>query len=92
MRESEPLHSAAGRAIAVAAALFVLATVWSPTLLGAQETATRSTTQRVDSVLVEGNQQVPTSVVTTTFGIQVGSEVTFRDIQRGIKNLAATAE
>ncbi|MCG6955388.1 MAG: outer membrane protein assembly factor BamA [Gemmatimonadetes bacterium] len=92
MRESEPLHSAAGRAIAVAAALFVLATVWSPTLLGAQETGTRSTPQRVDSVLVEGNQRVPTSVVTTTFGIQVGSEVTFRDIQRGIKNLAATGQ
>jgi outer membrane protein insertion porin family len=61
-------------------------------MLGAQDTGTRSTTERVDSVLVEGNQRIQASVVTTTFGIQPGSDVTFRDIQRGIKNLAATGQ
>jgi len=92
MRGQVSLQSAAGRAIAAAAALFALAAIGRPANLTAQETGAAPSTQRVDSVLVEGNQRVGTSVVTTTFGVQPGSEITFRDIQRGIKNLAATGQ
>ena len=90
MREKGSLLSATGRLTAVAAACFVLSAFVRP--LAAQDTGGTSGTQRVDSVLVEGNQRVQAAAVTSTFGIQPGSEVSFRDIQRGIKNLAATGQ
>lgn len=48
--------------------------------------------QRVDSVLVEGNRRVEASSITTIFGIQPGSEISYREIQAGIKSLTNTGQ
>lgn len=47
----------------------------------------QSALQQVDSVLVEGNSRVAASTVQTFFGIQPGTNVSYRDIQTGIKAL-----
>jgi outer membrane protein insertion porin family len=41
----------------------------------------------VDSVLVTGNERVPTANIVALFGIQAGQRVTFREVQRGLKEL-----
>jgi outer membrane protein insertion porin family len=47
---------------------------------------------RVDSIAVSGNFRLtPTSII-GSLGIQIGTEVTYREIQRGIKNLYATGQ
>jgi outer membrane protein insertion porin family len=53
------------------------------------QAAAQSALQQVDSVVVEGNQRVAETSVLTVFGIQPGSEVSYRDIQGGIKSLLA---
>jgi len=47
----------------------------------------------VDTVIVEGaSQRIQDQSVSAIFGIQAGSEITYRDIQRGIKALYATGQ
>jgi len=48
--------------------------------------------QRVDSIVVEGNSRVAANDVRTVFGVQAGSEITYRDIQRGLKSLLGTGQ
>lgn len=47
---------------------------------------------RVDSIEVVGNYRVSTVTILGTLGFEVGSEVTYRDIQRSIKILYATEQ
>jgi len=46
----------------------------------------------VDSVVVEGNRRVQAQAISALFGIQPGQEITYRDIQRGIKSLVGTGQ
>jgi outer membrane protein insertion porin family len=57
-----------------------------PTAVVAQAGA-QAGPQRVDSVVVQGNRRVAENDIVALFGVQPGSEVTFRDIQSGMKAL-----
>jgi len=54
--------------------------------LGAQERV------RVDSIAVEGNSRLPTPTIVGTLGFEAGAEVSYREIQRAIKNLWGTGQ
>ncbi|MGW8265491.1 MAG: outer membrane protein assembly factor BamA [Longimicrobiales bacterium] len=47
---------------------------------------------RVDSITVEGNVRLSEVAIIGTLGFTAGSQVTYREIQRGIKNLFATGQ
>lgn len=47
---------------------------------------------RVDSIEVVGNQRLSAVTIVGTLGFGAGSEVTYREIQSGIKNLYATGQ
>lgn len=89
MTGSTSLLAALGKATAKAAAFSAVMALLTATGVAAQEAGQP---QRVDSVLVEGNSRVQASSVEAVFGVQTGSEVTYRDIQRGIKALLATGQ
>ena len=79
------------KATAVAAAFFTAVLAASP------ERASGWQGQQgivsVDTVIVEGaSQRIQDQSVSAIFGIQAGSEITYRDIQRGIKALYATGQ
>ena len=46
----------------------------------------------VDSIAVEGNSRLAVATIVGTLGFQAGSEVTYREIQSGIKALFATGQ
>ena len=48
--------------------------------------------QRVDSIVVEGNRRVAATDIQTVFGVQPGTDVTYRDIQKGMKSLLAQGQ
>ena len=70
------------KATALAAAFFG---VMAPHGLQAQQAG--SIAVRVDSVLVTGNQRLQTQNIVQLFAVQPGQEVSFRNVQRGIKAL-----
>ena len=45
---------------------------------------------RVDSVRVEGSDRVQADNIAAVFGVRAGDEITYRDIQRGMKELLTT--
>jgi outer membrane protein insertion porin family len=45
---------------------------------------------RVDTVAIEGNQRIQAPSIVGLFGVQAGDEVTYRDIQRGLKTLLSS--
>ncbi|MGD8288863.1 MAG: outer membrane protein assembly factor BamA [Gemmatimonadota bacterium] len=47
---------------------------------------------RVDSVVVEGNDRIQTENIVSVFAVQRGDEITYRNIQRGMKQLLATGQ
>ncbi|HPF62431.1 MAG TPA: outer membrane protein assembly factor BamA [Gemmatimonadales bacterium] len=47
---------------------------------------------RVDSITVEGNSRLTSEQIATAAGIVLGTEVTFRDVQRAIRTLFATGQ
>lgn len=47
---------------------------------------------RVDSIAVEGNTRLTASQITSRVGIVLGTEVTFRDVQRAIRGLYSTGQ
>ena len=47
---------------------------------------------RVDSIMVEGNSRLTGSQIASAAGIVLGTEVTFRDVQRAIRTLFATGQ
>jgi len=77
----------------VTTALFALQFLGaSVTRIQAQQTATQTGVPivQIDSVEVTGFYRYALPMILGTMGIQQGSEVTYRDIQRGIKALYAT--
>jgi outer membrane protein insertion porin family len=74
------------KASAVAVAFSLVMALFVP---AAGQTRT-SQLQRVDTVLVEGNSRVEDSSVLAIFGVTPDSEITYRDVQRGIKELLGT--
>ena len=79
------------KATAVAAAVFTVVLAASPDMLSGWQG--QQGIVSVDTVIVEGaSQRVQAQSVSGIFGIQAGSEITYRDIQRGIKALHATGQ
>lgn len=58
-----------------------------PTAVVAQTGGQQAGPQRVDSVVVEGNRRVAANDILALFGVQPGTDVTYRDIQTGMKTL-----
>ncbi len=60
----------------------------------AQQTQGQATVPlvQVDSIAVEGAVRLATATIVGTMGIQAGTEITYRDIQAGIKALFATGQ
>lgn len=78
-----------GKATALAAAFFgVMAAAAAPA--ASQQEAGRPV--RIDSILVVGNQRVPSANIVGGFGIQPGQSITYREIQRGLKELLNTGQ
>lgn len=61
-----------------------------PATVRAQDQA--PTFPRVDSIAVDGNARLSASQIATAAGIVLGTEVTFRDVQRAIRTLFATGQ
>lgn len=78
------------KATAFAAAFFGVMAWATPTTVEAQQAG--SGLVRVDSVTVTGNQRIQSSVILSLFAVQAGQEVTYRAIQRGIKELLNTGQ
>jgi outer membrane protein insertion porin family len=78
------------KAIAVAMAFLGVGTLGTPGGLAAQAAQEGSGPQPVDTVLVEGNERVADESVVAIFGVEAGDEITYREVQRGIKDLLAT--
>lgn len=76
-----------GKATALAAAFSAVMGVLSP-----QGARAQAGPQRVDSIVVEGNRRVASQDIQTVFGVQPGTDITYREIQRGIKALLATKQ
>lgn len=47
---------------------------------------------RIDSIAVEGNVRLATPTIVGTLGFEAGTEVSYREIQKGIKNLYGTGQ
>ena len=85
MRPRAPQPGKATRT--AAAALLILVSLAGPGTLAGQTGAEQGALQHVDSVVVEGNSRIPSDGVLLQFGIQPGSDVSYRDVQLGIKGL-----
>lgn len=93
MTGSKILLEMLGKATAGAAAFSaVMALLIAAAPLSAQVAEQGGGPQRVDSVVVVGNSRVEPTSIQTVFGVQPGTEITWRDIQRGIKALLATGQ
>ncbi len=82
-----------GKALALAAAFLGLLVAGAPVPLAAQAPTGAQQgagPQPVDTVLVEGNARVTAESVVAVFGIDPGQEITYRDVQRGVKSLLST--
>ncbi len=51
-----------------------------------------SSTVQVDSIEVAGNARVQSQLITQLFAVQAGQEITYRAVQRGMKELLATGQ
>ncbi len=58
----------------------------------AQDVEGVPTFPRVDSIAVDGNSRLSSSQITAAAGIVLGTEVTFRDVQRAIRTLYSTGQ
>ncbi len=61
-------------------------------LSGQVRPRTGITSVQIDSIAVRGNQRLAVPVIVGTLGFQAGSEVTYREIQGGIKALYSTGQ
>ncbi len=83
-------------ALSVLVAIVAMAAV--PALPAAQAAAQQTPSQQeaarvlVDSIAVEGNVRQPTTAILGTLGLQPGTSLNFRDIQRAMKALWATGQ
>jgi outer membrane protein insertion porin family len=71
------------KAAALAVAFFAVAALPA----GAQQQQQAAGTVQIDSIHVSGNQRLPTANILGLFGVQVGQSVSFREVQRGLKEL-----
>lgn len=78
-----------GKATAIAAAFFAVMAIVSTTRVEAQE---QSGLVRIDSLVVQGNVRIQEQVILALFGVQPGQEITYRAVQRGLKELLATGQ
>ena len=46
----------------------------------------------IDSVVVEGSSRIQAQNIVAVFGVQPGDEITYRDVQRGMKQLLLTGQ
>lgn len=81
-----------GKATALAAAFFGVMAAFSTTGVEAQAQAQAAGLVQVDSIEVTGNARIQRASILGLFAIQPGDEVTFRDVQRGIKELLNTGQ
>ena len=79
-----------GKASALAAAFFGVMAGGASTGVEAQNP--QSIAVRVDSVVVTGNQRIQSQNILQLFAVQPGQEVSFRNVQRGIKVLLNTGQ
>ena len=85
------LRDRPGKATALAAAFFAVMGSTYPTGVSAQDPQTGLVA--VDTVVVEGNsERIQEQSIVALFGVQPGVEVTYRDIQRGIKELLKSGQ
>jgi len=91
---TSPVRRAAhriGKATGIAGAFFAIMALAAPT--GVAGWQTELAPVFVDSIVVEGNsQRIQSQSIVSLFGVQVGAEVTYRDVQRGIKALYQTGQ
>lgn len=82
-----------GKATALAAAFFGVLAIASPTGVEAQAGQPQASgLVRVDSLEVTGNDRVQSQLISQLFAVQPGQQITYRAIQRGIKELLATGQ
>ncbi len=81
-----------GKAFALAAAFLAFLGSAAFESLSAQAQPQRTGPQRVDSIMVVGNERVAEGSIIAIFGVTPGAEVTGREIQRGIKQLFASQQ
>lgn len=82
-----------GKASAIAAAFFGVVALGSPTGIEGQAGAgATNSTVRVDSIEVAGNARVQSQLITQLFAVQAGQDITYRAVQRGIKELLSTGQ
>ncbi len=79
-----------GKAIAKAAAFFAVMAWTTPTPVVAQQDASGIVV--VDSILVEGNERIQAQLILAMFAVQPGQEITYRAVQRGMKELLGSGQ
>ncbi len=79
-----------GKASALAAAFFGVMALIAPMRATAQQGNQPQTPVHIDSIAIEGIHHLTRETVLTSLGIQPGSDVTYRDLQKGLKSLYAT--
>ncbi len=85
-----PVRTAPGKASALAAAFFGVMVLSAPVRVAAQQGEQPQTPVHIDSIAVEGNHHLTRATVLRELGIHAGSDVTYRDLQKGLKQLYAT--
>ena len=80
-----------GKATALAAVFFAVMGFTSPTVVAAQQPQLGLVA--VDTIVVEGNSpRIQAQSILGLFGVLPGAEITYRDIQRGLKTLVGTGQ
>ena len=86
-----PMRDRLGKATALAVAFFAVMGLTSPTGVAAQLPQTGLVV--VDTVVVEGNStRIQAQSIVALFGVQPGTEVMYRDVQRGMKELMRSGQ
>lgn len=80
------------KASALAAAFFSVMAVTSPASVEAQVQQGTTGLVQIDSIEVVGNQRIESQTILSLFAVQPGQEVTYRAIQRGLKELLNTGQ
>jgi outer membrane protein insertion porin family len=91
MRLTGGSSNARSRAI-VLIALAVLFGAFAPRVLSAQQQQGSPALLVVDSIVVEGADRLEADNIAAVFGVRRGDEITYRDVQRGMKQLLNTGQ
>ncbi len=85
-------HVPVPRKAAALAVAFLSALAFGSPLEGQADAGPAGATVRVDSIEVVGNARVESQLITQLFAVQGGQDITYRAVQRGIKELLATGQ